>query len=113
VLRSILRGLRQSIDPKNPKKAYDLLDIITRHLTVDSGFSGSELRGLALDLARMPSSDLTFFTAPVAGLGKEGAQSVVRLDKRKGRGLWAAVREDEVEAWLDQNPEVLTGRTVS
>ncbi|MER7560008.1 LCP family protein [Nocardioides sp. NPDC126508] len=113
VLRSILRGLRQSVDPKDPKKAYDLLDIITRHLTVDSGFSGGDLRGLALDLARMPSSDLTFFTAPVSGLGREGKQSVVYLDKRKGRHLWAAVREDEVEDWLAQHPEVVTGRTVS
>ncbi|GGU18576.1 LCP family protein [Nocardioides albus] len=113
VLRSILRGLRQSVDPKNPKKAYDLLDIITRHLTVDSGFSGGDLRGLALDLARMPSSDLTFFTAPVAGLGKEGAQSVVHLDKRKGRQLWEAMREDEMDVWLAENPGIVTGQTVS
>lgn len=113
MLRSILRGLRQSVDPKNPKKAYDLLDIITRHLTVDSDFSGSDLRGLALDLARIPSSDLTFFTAPVAGLGKEGAQSVVHLDKRKGRGLWTAVREDKMDAWLADNPDLVTGATVS
>ncbi|MBC7276298.1 LCP family protein [Nocardioides sp.] len=113
VLRSILRGLRQSVDPKNPKKAYDLLDIITRHLTVDSGFSGGDLRSLALDLARMSSSDLTFFTAPVAGLGKEGAQSVVHLDARKGRRLWAAMREDEMGVWLAANPEVVTGGTVS
>ncbi|GGR68199.1 LCP family protein required for cell wall assembly [Nocardioides luteus] len=113
VLRSILRGLRQSVDPKNPKKAYDLLDIITRHLTVDSGFSGSDLRTLALDLARMPSEDLTFFTAPVAGLGKEGKQSVVRLDKREGRHLWSAMREDDMETWLEQNQDALTGRTVN
>ncbi|TQL67262.1 LytR family transcriptional attenuator [Nocardioides albertanoniae] len=113
VLRSILRGLRDSVDPKDPKKAYDLLDVITRHLTVDSGFSGGDLRGLALDLARMPSSDLTFFTAPVAGLGKEGKQSVVYLDMRKGRDLWEAVRSDDVDSWLDQNPGVVTGKTVS
>jgi LCP family protein required for cell wall assembly len=113
VLRSILRGLRQSVDPKNPKKAYDLLDIITRHLTVDSGFSGGDLRGLALDLARMPSSDLTFFTAPVAGLGREGAQSVVHLDKRKGRQLWEAMRADEMDVWLAENREVVTGGMVS
>ncbi|MGH3353902.1 MAG: LCP family protein [Nocardioides sp.] len=113
VLRSILGGLRQSVDPKNPKKAYDLLDIITRHLTVDSGFSGGDLRALALDLARMPSSDLTFFTAPVAGLGKEGAQSVVHLDARKGRRLWTAMREDDMESWLAKNREALTDGTVS
>ena len=61
----------------------------------------------------MPSSDLTFFTAPVAGLGKEGAQSVVRLDKREGRRLWAAMREDEMDAWLAENPGSVTGGTVS
>lgn len=113
VLRSILGSLRESVDPKDPKKAYDLLDIITRHLTVDTGFSGGDLRALALDLARMPSDNLTFFTAPVAGLGKEGKQSVVHLDKREGRQLWTAIREDDMESWLGQHRDVLTGGTVS
>ena len=113
VLRSILGSLRESVDPKDPKKAYDLLDIITRHLTVDTGFSGGDLRALALDLARMPSDNLTFFTAPVAGLGKEGKQSVVHLDKREGRQLWTAIREDDMESWLGQHRDALTGGTVS
>ena len=39
-------------------------------------------------------------TAPVAGTGTEGRQSVVYLDQTKGRRLYQALRTDTVAAYL-------------
>ena len=53
---------------------------------------------------------MDFLTAPVAGFGREGAQSVVYLDPADNTALWEAVREDKVARWATDHPlDALTG----
>lgn len=111
-LRSLLAAVRQHASLTSPRTAYRILDAVTQNLTVDAEFSAGDLRSLATTLARMPSADLSFFTAPVAGLGSEGSQSVVYLDEAAGRPLWRAVRADRVGVWVSSHRDALTGRTV-
>ncbi len=50
------------------------------------------LRSLAFDMRGLRPNAVTFLNAPVAGLGREGAQSVVYLDDSRSTDLWAALR---------------------
>jgi hypothetical protein len=53
---------------------------------------------------------VTFTSAPVAGLGREGAQSVVYLDERAGPQLWSAFRDGTMAQYVAAHPaEALAG----
>jgi LCP family protein required for cell wall assembly len=111
-MRAMLDSVRHQFSPTNPRTGYRVLDAVTRHLTVDAEFTTSELRGLMNTLTDLRSDDMEFQTAPIAGLGYEGAQSVVYLDRPRARGLWQAVRDDQVARWAQQNPETRTPQQV-
>jgi len=111
-LRSLMDSTRGSISIAHPGRAYSILDAIAANLTVDSGFSTGDLRGLMFQTARMQPDAIEFLTAPVAGLGMEGAQSVVYLDDERAAQLWHDVRQDQVDEWVSQNPLDETGRIV-
>jgi hypothetical protein len=46
------------------------------------------------------AGDIVFVTAPVAGMGTEGRQSVLYLDRAKGQRLYRALRTDAVAGYL-------------
>jgi LCP family protein required for cell wall assembly len=98
---------------KDPRMVYDFLDTVTRHLTVDSDWSTGEMRSLAFSLRSLHTADIHYLTAPVAGLGWAGDQSMVRLDRHANARLWGAVREDRVDDWVDRHPEVETPTVVN
>ena len=97
----------------DPKMLYDFLDTVTQHLTVDSGWSTDDMAKLALSMHGLRSADIRYLTAPVAGLGWAGDQSIVRLDHRGNARLWAAVRSDRVDPWVDRHPGVETPPVVN
>lgn len=111
-LRAMMDSVRHEFSPTNPRSSYRLIDAATRHLTVDEGFSTSELRDLMNTLTGLRSDDVEFLTAPIAGLGREGEQSVVYLDRPRAEGLWDAVRADRTAAWADRNPITRTPQQV-
>jgi anionic cell wall polymer biosynthesis LytR-Cps2A-Psr (LCP) family protein len=84
----------------NPLKLNALLEASTKAVSVDESLTISRLRSLALQFRSVGTGDLVFLTAPVAGTGTEGRQSVVYLDRAKGRPLYRALRTDAVEAYL-------------
>ncbi|MDO9379182.1 MAG: LCP family protein [Nocardioidaceae bacterium] len=104
-LRSAMQETLSDGTLRSPRKIYGVLDAITSNLSVDSGWSTGDMRGLALSLRNLRSSDVTFATVPVEGTGMEGAQSVVYLNEDQGKGLWGAVLEDRATEWLAANPE--------
>jgi len=112
-LRSLMDETRHSFKPTHPRMMYQILDALTRNLTVDEGFDAHELRDLVWDLTGMRSDDVDFLSAPVRGLGWEGDQSVVYLDRAAGEGLWKSVREDRVAGWAEAHPEVQTPAVVN
>jgi LCP family protein required for cell wall assembly len=84
----------------NPLKLNAFLEASTKAVSVDESLTISRLRSLALQLRSVHAGDLDFLTAPVAGTGTEGRQSVVYLDRVKGQPLYRALRTDAVAGYL-------------
>ena len=84
----------------NPLKLNAFLEASTKAVSVDQSLTISRLRSLALQFRSMRAGDVVFLTAPVAGTGTEGRQSVVYLDKAKGQPLYRALRTDAVQRYL-------------
>jgi LCP family protein required for cell wall assembly len=109
-LVSLMRSAISTLRGHHPFAIYDLLDAITRNISVDSEWSTSEMRSTLLDLRDMKPRDLNLLTAPVQGFGDEAGQSVVYLDFPENQLLWQAVNNDELEAWMRDHPtSALTG----
>lgn len=103
--------LRQ--DPlSSPLTVYRLLDTATQHLSVDDEWSATDMVSTLMSLRELRGSDIHYLTAPVAGFGREGQQSVVRLDHAANRALWGAVLTDDVDAWVDHHPDETTPAVV-
>lgn len=106
VLRALLGQSMTTLRTSHPVELYDLLDTATQHISVDEEWEVDEMRGLMLDVREMRRGSMRFLTAPVAGFGWEGEQSVVYLDRGANEQLWKDVRADRMDAWLDRNPGV-------
>jgi hypothetical protein len=78
-------------------------------VSVDDTLSNGGLRDLALRARELrPAGVVT--SAPIAGLGFEGPQSVVYLDDQAGTQLWAAFREGSMAQHVASRPnEALAG----
>jgi LCP family protein required for cell wall assembly len=102
--QAFLKALaRQAVDRgtlANPLKLNAFLEAATKAVSVDESLTTSRLRSLALQFRSVRAGDLVLLTAPVAGMGTEGRQSVVYLDRAKGPPLYRALREDTVEGYL-------------
>ncbi|MCW0212430.1 MAG: LCP family protein [Pseudonocardia sp.] len=92
---------------------YDLVDATSRTVSVDDTLTNGGLRTLALDNRNLRASGVTFTSAPVAGLGREGPQSVVYLDDAAGAELWSAVRGGTVAQYVSTHPNEALGATPS
>jgi LCP family protein required for cell wall assembly len=84
----------------NPLKLNAFVEASTKAMSVDESLTISRLRSLALQFRSVRAGDLVFLTAPVAGMGTEGRQSVVYLDPVKGQPLYRALRTDAVAGYL-------------
>jgi anionic cell wall polymer biosynthesis LytR-Cps2A-Psr (LCP) family protein len=84
----------------NPLKLNAFLEATTESVSVDGSLTIARLRSLALQFRSMRPGGIVFLTAPVAGTGSEGRQSVVHLDPAKGQPLYQALRTDTVEDYL-------------
>jgi LCP family protein required for cell wall assembly len=88
---------------RDPVRLYDLLDALSRSVGVDDTLGNGDLRSLAFGMRNLRPGTVTFMTSPVAGLGREGRQSVVHLDKRRAQRLWHAFDHDRIQDYLKNN----------
>jgi LCP family protein required for cell wall assembly len=84
----------------NPLQLNAFLEASTRAVSVDDSVTISSLRSLALQLRSVRADDIVFMTAPIAGTGTEGSQSVVYLDQAQSRPLYRALRSDTLEEYV-------------
>jgi len=98
----------------SPHKLTSVLGSLTSSVAADDDFTISRMRSLAISLRGVRSNNLTFLTAPVARVDKApaGKLPVVHLDVVANRTLWAAVADDDVNAWLAAHPQTALGGTV-
>jgi LCP family protein required for cell wall assembly len=104
-LRVLMVDTLSRISAAGPWEIYKLLKVVTNNLSVDDEWSVKEMARLAWSLRDLDEDRVAFLTVPVAGLGWEGAASVVHLDLGLGRQLWDAVRTDRVAGWLREHPD--------
>ncbi len=102
-LRALLAKAASSGMLSSPARLYDLLDAVTRSVGVDDTLTNDDLRSLAYGLRNLATGAVTFLTSPVAGLGREGAQSVVYLDQQRAARLWQALDHDRIDDYLEDN----------
>ena len=98
-LRSLMQASLHQEMRKDPRMLYDFLDTVTSHVSIDDDWSASSMARLVLSLRNLRSADIGYLTAPVAGFGREGAQSVVRLAPRAGAELWQSLHDDRMPQW--------------
>jgi LCP family protein required for cell wall assembly len=99
-LRAILAEVASNGTLADPVQLYDFLDAASRSVGVDDTLSNGGLRALGLKLSELGPEDVTFVRAPVATVGQQGSQFVVRLDAARARQLWTAVREGAVSGYV-------------
>lgn len=99
-LRALMSKAASNGTLSNPFKLDDLLQAVTKSVSVDESLTDGDMRSLAFSLRDLRPGDMTFMTAPVAGLGREKGQSIVRLDWAKARTLWTAMRNDKMSDYV-------------
>lgn len=99
-LRSLAGQTLSTSTFTNPTLLYDVLDAVTANLSVEEGWSTSQMRNLAWSLRSVRAADIDFTVVPLDRLGTEQGQSVVYLDRPTGEELWQAVREDRLGEWI-------------
>jgi LCP family protein required for cell wall assembly len=112
-LRVLMVDTLRRVSDAGPWEVYELLKVLTNNLSVDDEWSNKDMARLAWSLRDVDDSKVSFLTVPVAGLGWEGAASVVHLDLPMGQRLWSAVRADRVAGWLKDHPDAPLAQSVS
>jgi LCP family protein required for cell wall assembly len=102
-LRAILTRAASNGTLTDPVQLYDFLDAASRSVGVDDTLSNGGLRALGLKLSEMGPGDVTFVRAPVAAVGQQGGEAVVRLDGARAQELWTAVKDGAVGAYVQRH----------
>lgn len=105
VLQAILaKGLaRETVS--NPFKFVNFARGVARHVSVDDRLTERELRKTALSL-RMRSKDVHMLQAPISGFGTSPTkQSIDVVDRKKLAQLAKALRNDQMDTYLEKYPE--------
>jgi LCP family protein required for cell wall assembly len=88
----------------SPSRALSVAGAVAQAVSVDDSLDDDEMRSLGLSLRHLKPAGVKFLTVPTSGLGREGAQSVVRLDAARSVELWQALRTDHVAAYVHTHP---------
>ena len=102
-LRALLEKAVSSGLLADPVRLYRLLDAVSRSVSIDDTLSNGGIRELGIEMRGLRPSGVTFLGAPVRGLGREGAQSVVYLDDARSAELWDALASDSIEGYAQRN----------
>jgi LCP family protein required for cell wall assembly len=102
VFRALLEKVSSSGVLTNPLKLNRLLSTVSRSITVDQRVN---IKDLIFELKGIRSNDLRFATVPASTASlRTPAGSAVVLDPVKSSALFAAIRNDTIDAWLAENP---------
>lgn len=105
-MRAIARSAFERDVLTSPAALLKFLLTATRSIAVDEGFTLNVMRGIAMTMAKVGPEDVTFLTAPHAGIGRspDGSQSIVVVDHALLDPLMLAVAEDRLAEYLAAHP---------
>jgi LCP family protein required for cell wall assembly len=101
-LRALMDRAASSGLLADPIGVYQLLDAVSRSMSVDDTLSNNDLRQLGLEMRSLRSSNVQFVIAPVNRIG--------RLDDARAAELWDALRNDAVGAYIQRHPSDTLGQ---
>jgi LCP family protein required for cell wall assembly len=99
-LKALMNKAASSGTLTNPARMNDFLKAVTAAVTVDNGFS---LTDMALQFRSLRGENLTFITSPNRGSETIGGQSVVVSDREKALALYDAMAADKMSEWMAAN----------
>jgi LCP family protein required for cell wall assembly len=98
----LLKSLSRSV-LTNPITLAHFVDAGTKNLTVDNGFSVSDMRSEAFSMRNLRSSDIAFVTAPFTGFGTApNGGSIDIVDVPGMQALGDALQNDQMSTYTDQ-----------
>lgn len=100
VVRALYEEMTSSRTLFNPLKLSEVVRILTGSVAVDDELTNQRMRELVVSLREIRSGDVTQLTVPVRALGRIDGQSVVLVDHRKSRGLFRAMKADELDDFV-------------
>jgi LCP family protein required for cell wall assembly len=90
----------------NPITLGRVVGVLTSNLTVDNSWDNSEIRSLALSMRSISAKDVQFVTAPLGRYDTSSdGQSIVRLNPKKSKELFADVKHDHIQRYLREYPK--------
>ena len=89
----------------NPFRVTELVTGLASFVTVDDGFTPSEMRSLAISSRGIRPADMRFVTVPFTGTPTIDGASVVTLELDKTRALFDALETDRFEDWYEKNSQ--------
>jgi len=109
VLRAMLSKVITSGTLGSPVGLYGLLDATSRSVSLDDTLTNGGMRSLAFDMRGIGPADFTLLCAPVGAMGREGAQSVLYLDRARAAELCESLRNGMTAGYAERHPEDLFG----
>lgn len=112
-IRATMKQLMARGTLTNPIKLNNVLEALTQNVIVDAEWESGDIRALALSLRGLNSNNVTFLTLPTTCCGNDTANgSYVQIDEQQSAELWQALKDDDVDAYLEKYPdEKLGGRS--
>lgn len=99
-IRAMMDKALRASTLSSPEAIFRFTSTVTKHLSVDEGFTFQSMFELGVSLRNITPDDLHFSTVPTVGTGMEGDQSVVYLDDAKLLALRDAFATDSLSAPL-------------
>jgi LCP family protein required for cell wall assembly len=110
-LRAVVQKIQDTGMVTSPHAFSQTFKAIAENLTVDAEWDNGSLRSFALSVRGLKNEDLKAMSAPLDKADPfptiEGVGSAVRLDVGAIRKLFAAMKDDQVDAYLRRHPELL------
>jgi LCP family protein required for cell wall assembly len=95
-LKSMFGKLFSTDTFTDPGKLDNAMLAVTKSVVIDDTLSNGDLVSLAFSMRNVTPADINFFTAPVAGTGREGPASVVYLNDPQCKRMWAYLNNDSL-----------------
>jgi len=107
-LRALLAQLRERGTLADPPALRDLAAALGTSMRVDPGLTPAALRSLIDSTLRLRIEDVTFLTAPVPRAAWPGGAVAVQPDEIGCAQLWDALAHDEMAAFVDSHPDLVS-----
>lgn len=99
-IKAVMRDTLSKETLTNPVTISNLVGAIAPFMAVDEGLNSGYAASLGFELRDIRVDDVTFFTMPTLGTGREGSQSIVRVNWDEVAKIQAAFKDDTLDAYV-------------